>query len=79
MNASEWNFCHDPEAMLSFIQRWGDARKLVLFGVACCRRAQGLSTHPDHRALMDETDAGRGLASLCFAKAALLKFVKNPQ
>ena len=56
MSASEWQTCTDVSRMERVVERRGDTRKLILYGVACCRRAQALSTHPDHRALVDAAE-----------------------
>ncbi len=45
MTGPEWLTCPHPTPMLTFIEGQASARKLRLFGVACCRRVLHLLGH----------------------------------
>jgi uncharacterized membrane protein len=48
MNETEWLSCDNPWEMVELLERRGSDRKLLLFAVACCRRAWHLSDDPRH-------------------------------
>jgi hypothetical protein len=56
MNATDWNVCTDPPAMLRLLAPRASDRKLQLFAAACCRRALILSTEPLHRQLVEASE-----------------------
>ena len=52
MTEAQWLECDDPVRLLSFAARQ-PFRKLLLYGVACCREHWHLLRHPDSRAAVE--------------------------
>jgi hypothetical protein len=51
MTPEEWERCRDVRKMLAFLRGSASARKVRLFGCACCRRIWHLLGEPDRQAI----------------------------
>ncbi len=56
MTEAEWLVSDDPDEMYVAVERGASARKMRLFGVACCRRVWNLMTDPEHRAAVEASE-----------------------
>src|SRR5438067_1739281 len=56
MNKNDWDVCTNPGHMLKLLRRRGSERKLLLFGVACCRRACHIMTDPCQRDVIESAE-----------------------
>lgn len=56
MDRPEWLTCSSPWEMLQFLENRASDRKMRLVAVACCRRAERLSSDPRHRAVVDAAE-----------------------
>jgi hypothetical protein len=72
MSVNEWLTCVDPEKMLDFLERRESRRKLLLFGVAGCRRALPLSTDARRHQVVEAAErAADGCLSAAVFEEAL--------
>ena len=68
MTEEEWLDCTDPGLMLEFLRGKGSARKLRLFGLACCRRMWHLLPNEHWKELVE---SGEEFANGAVSREAL--------
>jgi hypothetical protein len=86
MTESEWNSCNNPQQMIEWLRSRITARKLRLFGVACCRHIWHLLSDDRSRkavelaeAVADDRDMWIGLQdSLARAREEVVEAVYGP-
>jgi hypothetical protein len=55
MTEAQWLACADPQTLLGHLGQVPDQRRLLLFGVACCRRVAHLAT-PQMQSLLERVE-----------------------